>query len=151
MNSETGRIADQLRHAFSGEAWHGDAISELLSGVTAGQAQACPLSHSHSIWQIVLHIEVWARAALDATQGIAMPRLYGTEKDWPAAAGEWNEAVATLAVTGERLAQAIEAFSDNRLEDTVPGRDYNFYYLLHGIVQHSLYHAGQIAILKANV
>ena len=58
MNSETRRIADQLRRAFSGDAWHGDAISELLSGVTADQAQARPLSRSHSIREIVLHIEV---------------------------------------------------------------------------------------------
>jgi uncharacterized damage-inducible protein DinB len=151
VNTETRRIADQLRRAFSGEAWHGDAIRELLSGVTAEQARAHPLARSHNMWELVLHIEVWARAALEATQGVPMPRLYGTEKDWPPPAGDWNEAISTLATTGERLTQAIEAFPDGRLEDTVPGRDYNFYYLFHGIVQHSLYHAGQIAILKANL
>ena len=37
---------------------------------------------------------------------------------------------------------------DARLQDTVPGRQYDFYYLFHGIVQHSLYHGGQIAMLK---
>jgi uncharacterized damage-inducible protein DinB len=151
MNTETRRIADQLRRALSGEAWHGDAISELLSGVSAEQAKAHPLERSHNIQEIVLHIEAWTRAALDPIQGISMPRLYETEKDWPAATGDWDEAIATLTTTGERLAQAIEAFPDDRLEDIVPGRDYNFYYLFHGIVQHSLYHAGQIAILKSNL
>jgi hypothetical protein len=44
--------------------------------------------------------------------------------------------------------KAVEAFSDARLQHTVPGRDYDFYHLYHGIVQHSLYHGGQIALLK---
>jgi len=46
------------------------------------------------------------------------------------------------------LAAAIEDFDDAKLQDTVPGRQYDFYYLFHGIVQHSLYHGGQIAMLK---
>jgi len=29
-----------------------------------------------------------------------------------------------------------------------PGKRYDFYRMLHGIAQHELYHAGQIAILK---
>jgi hypothetical protein len=46
------------------------------------------------------------------------------------------------------LAQAIEGFDDAKLRAIVPGRQYDFYYLFHGIVQHSLYHGGQIAMLK---
>jgi hypothetical protein len=38
--------------------------------------------------------------------------------------------------------------SDKRLRDQVPGKPYNFYHMFHGIAQHELYHAGQIAILK---
>ena len=33
--SETARIADQLRRAFYGGAWHGDSLFEILTGVTA--------------------------------------------------------------------------------------------------------------------
>jgi hypothetical protein len=60
----------------------------------------------------------------------------------------WTEATGHLFQTGERLALAIESFGDTRLEDIVPGRRYDFYHLLHGVVQHSLYHGGQIAMLK---
>ncbi len=35
-----------------------------------------------------------------------------------------------------------------RLAESVPGREYSVYYLLHGVVKHNLYHAGQIALLK---
>jgi hypothetical protein len=37
---------------------------------------------------------------------------------------------------------------ESRLAEQVPGKDYDFYHMLHGAVQHALYHAGQIALLK---
>ena len=40
--SETARLADQIRRAFEGDAWHGDSIKELLTGVTAETAAAKP-------------------------------------------------------------------------------------------------------------
>lgn len=81
-----------------------------------------------------------------------MAKIFGTPEDWPSltAAGpkEWQAATKRLFVTGERLSGAIEKFGDSRLLEIVPGRQYDFYYLFHGIVQHSLYHAGQIGLLK---
>jgi hypothetical protein len=153
MNTECLRIADQLRRAFQGEAWHGPALRELVANVTAEQALAHPLASAHSIWEIALHIDAWTQHALGAVQGTAMPKdFYGTEKDWPAvtekSSGAWRASTDKLFRTGEQLVKAIEGFSDERLKDIVPGRSYDFYHLFHGIVQHSLYHGGQIALLK---
>jgi hypothetical protein len=152
MNSESVRIADQLRRAFAGDAWHGPPLRDLLADVTAEQACARPLPSAHSVWELVAHIDAWVRAAFEATEGVPMPKLYGTEKDWPrvadSSAAAWTDANDHLFQSAEQLAKAIEGFADARLKDTVPGREYDFYYLFHGIVQHSLYHGGQIAMLK---
>ena len=155
MNSETTRIADQLRRAFRGEAWHGPSLLDLLAEVSPEQARARPMRSVHSIWELVLHIDVYVRAAFDATQGTPMPKLFGTERDWPAlgddSAEGWFDAQDKLFEDAEKLAHAIEGFDEAKLTDTVPGRSYDFYRLFHGIVQHSLYHGGQIAILKKAV
>ena len=94
-------------------------------------------------------------AASDAVQGIPMPKLVGTDADWPSipekTAAAWDRATDDLFRSAERLAVAIEGFDDGRLQQTVPGRSYDFYHLLHGVVQHSLYHGGQIALLKRGV
>ena len=153
MNTECNRIANQLRRAFEGKAWHGPSLKELLEGVTAEQANARPIANANTIWDLVLHIEFWTSAALQAINGVAMPKMAGTASgDWEpvkdASTAAWSHARTKAFQTCSELASAIEQFGDSRLAETVPGRQYEFYYLFHGIVQHSLYHAGQIALLK---
>ncbi len=63
----------------------------------------------------------------------------------------WRLAVDTAKHAHHELVQAVAAFPDSRLQDQVPGKSqdyYDFYYMFSGIVQHELYHAGQIALLK---
>src|ERR1035437_3500929 len=66
------RIADQLRRAFSGDAWHGDSVFEILEGVNAAQAAAHPIKNAHSIWELVLHIAAWDGAVLHRLGGAAV-------------------------------------------------------------------------------
>jgi len=37
---------------------------------------------------------------------------------------------------------------DNFLGDIVPLRKYNYWFLLNGLIQHNIYHLGQVAYLK---
>src|SRR5258708_19038074 len=111
MNAECLRIADQLRRAFTGDPWHGDSLRKLLDSITAKQASSRPVASAHTIWELVLHIEIWTRAALESTQNVPMPKLYGTEKDWPVASDvrpdAWARAADRLFKTTKQLAQAI--------------------------------------------
>lgn len=153
MSTECARIADQLRRAFEGKAWHGPSLKELLADVGVEQAGARPMANSHTIWELVSHIEVWTKAALECLDGTPMPKIFGTPEDWPRSpdrsAEAWSAATRQLFARGSALASAIESLNDSRLTEIVPGRpQYSFYVLFHGVVQHSLYHAGQIALLK---
>jgi hypothetical protein len=155
MKNECSRMADQLRRAFEGNAWHGPAVKELLAGVNAGQAASRPIDSAHSIWELLLHIEAWDQVAIGAIHGTAMPKPMPDEENFPKVKAVDESAFATakrnLFETNEKLAATIEKFDPARLEDTVPGRSYDFYHLFHGMTQHALYHAGQIALLKKAV
>jgi uncharacterized damage-inducible protein DinB len=148
--SEAGRIADQLHRAFYGSAWHGPALVEVLKDVDAATAAAKPLRDVHSIWELVLHIAAWDGAGLQRLGGHKC-QLKG-EKNFPSVLAptevEWQNAVRHAKQTHDSLVSAVEGLSNKRLRDTVPGKRYDFYHMLHGIAQHELYHAGQIAILK---
>ncbi|OLD18975.1 MAG: hypothetical protein AUI85_03935 [Acidobacteriales bacterium 13_1_40CM_3_55_5] len=151
--SETARLADQIRRAFEGDAWHGDSIKELLTGVTAETAAAKPIKDAHSIWELALHIAAWDDAVLRRIGGAAVELT--RQQDFPpvkdTSPAAWRRALSYLDQTHSQLIKAVAAFPDSRLNDQAPGKTedyYDFYYMFSGIVQHELYHAGQIALLK---
>jgi len=151
--SEAARIADQLRRAFDGEAWHGDSLFEILKGVTAERAAARPIAGAHTIWELVLHIAAWDGAVRRRMGGAAVE--LSDAENFPqvtdASDGAWRNALADVRRVHEELVAAVADFPDSRLYEMVPGKEgshYTFYYMLHGVVQHELYHAGQIALLK---
>ena len=148
--SEAERIADQLRRAFEGNAWHGPALLELLADVNAVTAAAKPLANVHSIWELVLHIEAWDGAGMRRLAGQKYQPTGLANFPMPPKPTEaaWRKAVAAAKRTHDALVKTVAALSDERLRDRVPGKRYDFYHMLHGIAQHELYHAGQIALLK---
>lgn len=139
---ENYRIADQLRRAVYGEAWHGDAVLELLDGVTPEQAALRPPAGAHSIEELTLHIAVWLEAANRRLHGD--PALLLGDADWPPP-GEWPATRERLRAACEVLLTSLEKAD---LDAAVPGKAYDIYFLLHGVIQHTMYHAGQIALTK---
>lgn len=139
-----------MKRAYEGIAWHGPSVRELLNGVTAETAAARPLAGAHSIWEIVLHSAAWEAAVRRRLQG--QPIELTPEEDWPAVTdtGEaaWQAALAALDAGDRQLREAISHLSDADLDKTVEGQPYTIYFMLHGVIQHDLYHAGQIGLLK---
>lgn len=147
---ETRRIEDQLNRSFRGEAWHGPCLLDLLGDISFEQAAARPIPGAHSIWELVLHITAWLDAVRRRLAGDAVELR--PEQDWPAVVDPtesgWKLALGTLEGVHERLRGAIAALDEDRLDENVRGKPYSIYFMLHGVIQHNLYHAGQIALLK---
>jgi len=148
--TEIQRIADQLRRAYEGEAWHGPSLRELLSSVTAEQAARRPLPQAHTIWELVLHIAAWESIVRRRLGGEAVEAT--PEQDWPpvrdTSDAAWKKTLEELARSHLALRESVAALSDDQLRQKVAGQNYSIYGMLHGLIQHDLYHAGQIALLK---
>jgi hypothetical protein len=148
--SEPALIAEQLHRSFEGDAWHGPALLELLRDMDAATAAAQPLSDVHTIWELVLHVSAWDDAASRRLGGEKV-QLTGTA-NFPLVSNptqaHWREAIAGAKHTHDVLVKTVAALPESRLRERVPGKRYDFYFMLHGVAQHALYHAGQIAILK---
>ena len=151
--SELADILDELRRIHDKDAWHGPALKESLSGVTAEQAAARPVGGAHSIWEIVRHITVWEDVFRQRLEGhaIAEPE----EGDFPPVEDvsdeAWAEAFRRLDACHEGLLQTVARLDDSVLPEKVPGKDYSIRFLLGGIVRHHVYHAGQVALLKKSI
>ncbi len=149
--SEVRRIEDQLRRAFEGQAWHGDSLMELLNGVTASQAAAKPLKDVHSIWELVSHITFWEDVSRRRAEGDETP-VENLADGWTSPTdtsdAAWQQTLERLRQSNEALCQTIAQLDDMRLKESAAGQPYSIYFMLHGVIQHNLYHAGQIAVLK---
>lgn len=152
--SEVERISDQFQRAFNGEAWHGPSVLSLLENVTAEQAAAHPIPGAHSIWELTLHIAAWEDACRRRLEGD--PAQLADDENFPPITDTtqpaWKAAKQKLIEVHQRLLDAIAKTDDSRLDQPImQSAEIPFssaYVTLHGGVQHSLYHAGQIAILK---
>ena len=150
--TEIDRILDQLNRAFEGPAWHGPSIKELLSGVTAAQAHQRPIANGHSIWELVHHIAVWEDVGRRRLAGDPAEVPLSSTEDWPPAEdlseAAWEKSKAALERSHQALVEAISRVPLSRLDEPILKDKSTVYVTLHGVIQHDLYHAGQIAILK---
>ncbi len=151
MNPLSRQLANHIKRTVTGPMWHGPALNDVLDSVTPQQASAHPIAGRHSIWELVLHVTVWAE--------ISRARLRGERsvdptpaEDWPTAgdtsAASWTMAVDNMRESYRLLAEDVKQLDDARLEEKVAGLDYTVSVLLHGVIEHGTYHGGQIAILK---
>jgi hypothetical protein len=60
----------------------------------------------------------------------------------------WNEILDDLKDGQKQLIDILENTIDEKLMEEVEGKAYNYYTLLHGVIQHDLYHLGEIVLLS---
>jgi uncharacterized damage-inducible protein DinB len=155
--NEISRIVDQLEREHAGDPWHGSPLAVILQGISHEQAAATPLPAAHSIWELVLHMTGWKNEARRRLSGAAAGEP--EHGDWPPVGDptpeRWIEAREKLELAHRLLVSAVKEFPEPQLfvpsndaRDRELGVGITYYELLHGIVQHDVYHAGQIAILK---
>jgi uncharacterized damage-inducible protein DinB len=150
---EIDRILDQMDRAFRKDAWHGPSLLEALEGVSAEGASKHPIRGAHSIWELVHHLGSWNAIVLRRLRGEEV--LVTAERDWPpvweVSEVTWRRALENLQEGYARLREFVARIEDTQLDiqdQPTSSRNTSRYVVLHGLIQHNCYHAGQIAILK---
>jgi len=148
--SEVARILNQLDRSYHGESWHGPSLRDLVEGITAKDAAAHPVHGAHSIWELVNHVAAWNSIVRRRLAGEAVEVT--PDADWPpvweATDVAWKRSLEVLDDCRAHLRGDTEKLHDTHLNETPENQKHSRYIMLHGLVQHDLYHAGQIAILK---
>lgn len=150
MTREIERIRDQLRRSVHGDAWHGPSVMEAAGRVDERDAWTRVPASGHNAIEILLHIASWLEIARERLEGRAVTPT--AEVDWPdpgePGADAWPAARERVRTAHEKLDLALAALSDEDLDLTAAGKDYSRYFLVHGVAQHSLYHAGQMVLIS---
>jgi uncharacterized damage-inducible protein DinB len=144
--SQTQRIADAYRAATVKGAWYGPTLAELLAKISPEFATARAVPGAHSISELLQHLLLWNDRVRNTSDDKALPP-WEAEKDWAEPAIAWNELVSRWSRSRELLEERILNFPVEDLAKQVPERNYNYETLFHGVVEHTIYHSGQIAMV----
>ncbi len=98
----------------------------------------------------MLHLTCWHRTVTRRVRGEKYSPT--DEEDWPriptVSPQTWKAAQEEMYRSGQELIDELLTFPPGRLEENAPKESFDYSLILHGIVEHNLYHAGQIALLK---
>ncbi len=157
MNKEVQSIARTIQNILNGQPWYGRAVYEILTEVDVSKVYTKPNGTEHSLIELLYHINTWAEFTLKRIEGTKEEDVGAAEKKDLIAIGwreidpaihTWENGVAELKSLHEKIIALLQTKDDVFLKEIVDHHQYNFRFLLNGLIQHNIYHLGQTAYLN---
>jgi uncharacterized damage-inducible protein DinB len=152
MNKETQSIIKNLENTLSGLPWFGRAVYELLGEIDESKTSIKPNDTEHSLLELLWHMNTWAAFPLAHLENRDEDEIKAIEsQDWRTidpTKHSWQNGMAELKTIHKKIVILLATKEESFLKDMVPGRKFNFRFMMNGLIQHNIYHAGQIAYLK---
>ncbi|WP_316633595.1 DinB family protein [uncultured Flavobacterium sp.] len=148
--SESKRVSNLYQSIYNGNPWLEVTLADTLKDVTAAQAYKKINPNLNTIWEIVNHLIQWRKNILRRVQGeiITTPDHNYFVPILDSSEPAWEQSLQNLAKSQESWTTCLSDFNDADFEKIDHNNNHNFYEDIHGIIQHDVYHLGQIVILK---
>jgi uncharacterized damage-inducible protein DinB len=143
-------ILSQLIEIFSGSPWYGPSIQEKLLSIDIEIVNVKPPGLSHSIAGLLAHMIAWRtfviekmknNEAFDINPETNFPDIHITSLEG------WKSLNNEFIKTQDTILDLIQNINSNTFKKIVPGRTYSYSHMLQGIIQHDIYHLGQISLI----
>jgi len=153
MISRTEKLIASLEEAFAGDPWLGESVMSKLGGIRWQLTNVNMPYSPNSIAILVRHILNWRIFTIQKLEGNLVYDIeMNSEADWTPVTiqteAEWLSLLDDLKSSQRHMIQLLRKQEDDAFLETIaPGRTYSLEYLVNGLVQHDLYHLGQIGLL----
>ncbi len=152
MNKEIQSIIRRIENVNSGTPWFGRAVYSLLEEVDPKKVYEKPNGSEHSLIDLLYHMITWADFSLKRLQKDKVNDLAAAEKlDWRKIDPKkhtWKKGLAEFRSIYKKIIAILKKKEDAILKEVVDFRNYNYRFLLNGMIEHNIYHTGQVAYLK---
>jgi uncharacterized damage-inducible protein DinB len=152
MNKEMLSIINNLQRVNTGQPWYGRSVFELLDEVDPDRAFEKPGKSGHSLVELMYHLVTWTEFCLRRVQRIKDEDPGEVDiLDWreiDPSKHSWAKAVADFKSANDQIIAALSTKNDDFLKEIVEYREFNFRFMLNGLIQHHIYHIGQIAYIQ---
>ena len=144
------QVAQHIRDVHVGGNWTSVNLTDSLQGISWQQATT-RIGQLNTIAALVFHINYYVAVVVKVLEGGPLDAHDKYSYDLPPIADEqaWEQLKAKALADAERLAAWVEQLPDETLAADFTDAKYGTYYRnLHGIIEHTHYHLGQIVIIK---
>jgi uncharacterized damage-inducible protein DinB len=152
MNKEIQSIIKNFETTLSGQPWFGRAVYEILQEVDEAKANIKPNGSDHSMIVLLWHMNTWAEFVLGSLENKTAEEMKAIEaNDWREIDPKihtWKKGLEQLKSTHTKIIEILSDKEDSFLSEIVPTRKFNFRFMLNGLIQHNIYHLGQVAFVK---
>ena len=142
-------VIQQLSEIQDGSLWFDQYFKEKINKLSDTEALTRPILQVHSVAEHISHILEWRKECL--------LRFKGQRTDLMNSADDWKDNIALSKIgwtnlknlfyeSTVTLINALKNQDDTYLKTKFLDTDYDFHYLIEGIIQHDLYHLGQIGV-----
>ena len=142
-------IVRQLNEIQEGSLWFDQCFKEKIGSLSDTEAMARPHAQLHSVAEHVSHMLEWRKECLIRFDGFRT-ELMNSPADWKSDKElreiGWTNLKNEFYKSQAELVGLLEPKDDSFLETQFLDTDYNFHYLIEGIIHHDLYHLGQIGV-----
>lgn len=152
MESSLEKYIRSFQDIYNGKPWYGDPIMKVLEGVDDELAFAQVTPGTHCIAQILWHMIYWRQLLIKKLQGHEdnIPSIK-SDDNWRVVAElkklSWPGLLDSFAFEHVLLMSLLSRQTPSILEKEFK-KGASFDALITGVIQHDLYHLGQIALLK---
>jgi len=152
MNKEIQSIIKNLENTLTGQPWFGRAVYNLLDEIDEAKVSVKPNDSEHSLIELLWHMNTWAGFTLANLENKPSEELKAIEEnDWrmiDPVKHSWKNGLKEFKSIHKKITDILNTKEDSFLKEIVPNRQYNFRFMLNGLIQHNIYHAGQVAYLN---
>lgn len=152
MNQEVQSIIRNLQNTLSGEPWFGRAIYRVMEEVDPSKAFTKPQDSGHSMIELLYHMITWSGFCLKHLNKATAEEIQAEEElDWretDPSYHSWPAGLEEFKRIHESIIAILETKNDTFLSEMVAERNFNYRFMLNGLIQHNIYHLGQIAYVK---
>jgi uncharacterized damage-inducible protein DinB len=152
MNKEIQSIIRRIENTNNGEPWFGRPVFILLKEVDQAKVYSKPNNTGHSMIELLYHMITWADFTLKRIEKDNGMDMAAFEKmDWREINPKlhtWKKGLAEFKAIHKKIAVLLNKKDDAFLKEIIDYRKYNFRFLLNGMIEHTIYHSGQIAYIN---
>jgi uncharacterized damage-inducible protein DinB len=151
---KTNDFITRIEEIYSGNPWYGNSILETLKNINSGEAVKEIFPGGHTMVDLIYHMITWRYFTVKQLQGDGEYDVkQNDQNDWRAIdynkKNLWEDTLSDFENMHKALLTELKNFKDEKLEEKIPARNFTYEYLLSGLIQHDIYHLGQIGLIKS--